>query len=256
MNMFLPVRIRSALIHLLICLFMALMAGLVVFKLWFPSPYNDFAGGTKLFVILISVDVMIGPLLTFVVFNPSKTRRHLMMDVGVIAILQLAALAYGLHTVSQARPVVLAAENKMFRVVTANSVMLDELAHATQGFQSLSWTGPRLVGVRRSANGQEMMRSVELALQGYDVGTRPSYWQPYDKSRSQVVQQAQLLEDMARISLAHQRAVADAARSVGRQAKELCVLPLLARQTGWYVLLDRKTGDVLGFARLDPDVAQ
>jgi len=245
-------RIRPALVHFLVSLVVALVAGFVVFRLWFPSPYSEFSGGGKLFLLLVSVDVLIGPLLTFVAFNPAKPRRHLVIDLSVIGFLQMAALVYGLHTVSQARPVVLAAENKMFRVVPANGVKLDELAQAPTDLQALSWTGPRLVGVRRSTDVQEMMKSVEAAIQGYDVGTRPSYWQPYDKSRQQVISQAQPLADMAGASPRHAQAVADAARIIGRPVNELGALPLIARKTGWYVLLDRKTGDVLGFAKLDP----
>lgn len=245
-------RIRPALIHFLISFTIAVLAALVVFKLWFPAPYDDMAGGSKLFVILVSVDVVLGPLLTFVAFNPSKTRRHLAMDLSVIALLQMAALAYGLHTMASARPVVLAAENMMFRVVVANGVKVDELPLALPDFRSLSWTGPRLVGVRRSASGAEMMQSVNIALQGYDVGSRPSYWQSYEQTRQQVIRQATPLAPMAEASPWHREAVDTAVQSVGRPVGEVSVLPVLTRKTGWYALLDRQTGDVLGFARLDP----
>lgn len=244
-------RLKPALIHFVISLTIALIAALVVFKLWFPAPYDVMAGGSKLFVILVSVDLALGPLLTFVAFNPGKTRQHIMTDLFVIAVLQTMALAYGLNTMASARPVVLAAENMMFRVVTANGVKVDELPQALPDFRALSWTGPRLVGVRRSASGAEMMQSVNMALQGYDVGSRPSYWRSYEQARQQVIQQASPLAPMAATSPWHRDAVAKAALGVGRPVSELAALPVLSRESGWYALLDRKSGDVLGFARLD-----
>ena len=46
-----------------------------------------------LILLMIGVDVVIGPLLTLIVFDPKK--KHLKFDLVVIAALQLAALAYG-----------------------------------------------------------------------------------------------------------------------------------------------------------------
>lgn len=246
-------RVKPALIHFLISACVALVAGFIVFRLWFPSPYTDFAGGTKLFLILITVDVFMGPVLTFVAFNPIKSVRHLAMDLGAIGVMQLVALGYGLHTMAEARPVVLAAENRFFRVVAANDVKADELPQAAEGFGSLSWTGPKLVGVRRSADGKEMMAAVDWAFRGYDVGSRPSYWQAYDKSRAQVVAQAIPLDANAATTSWSKPLVDDAARGAGRLVSELSALPLLTRKTGWYVLVDRKTGDVVGYARLEAE---
>lgn len=253
MKLPLTTRIRPTLTHFFISLTIVLAASFVVFRCWFPAPYNEFAGGNQLFVILVSVDLLVGPLLTFIVCAPGKTRRHLTIDLGGIAALQLIALAYGLHVVAQARPVVLAAENEAFRVVSANEVKFDELGGAPVGYRRLSWTGPQLVGVKPAVDNQDVMRSLELALQGYDMGTRPSRWQPYEQSRKQVMSQARGLDIVAKTSPWHSHAAASAAQSVGCPIQALSVLPMLARKAGWYVLLDRKTGEVLGFARLEPD---
>lgn len=253
MKMLLATRIRPTLIHFFISLLVVLAASLVVFRCWFPAPYNEFAGGNQLFVILVSVDLLVGPLLTFIACAPGKTRRHLAMDLGVIAALQLIALAYGLYVVALARPVVLAAENEAFRVVSANEVKFDELGSAPVGYRRLSWTGPKLVGVKPAVDNQDVMSSLELALQGYDMGTRPSRWQPYEQSRKQVVSQARGLNVVAKASPWHRQAAVSAAQSVGRPIQTLSVLPMLARTAGWYVLLDRGTGEVLGFACLEPD---
>ena len=48
----------------------------------------------------MSVDVVIGPVLTFAVFNRARGSRHLRRDLTVIGILQAAALACGLSSAS------------------------------------------------------------------------------------------------------------------------------------------------------------
>ena len=98
-------RLRASVIHLAISLAIASLAALLVFGWWYPHPYRDLSGGRELFTLVVAVDVVLGPLITLVIFNPAKTRRHLVMDFTVIGLLQVAALAYGLWTVFVARPV-------------------------------------------------------------------------------------------------------------------------------------------------------
>ena len=68
---------------------------------------------------MVGVDVVCGPLLTLVLFNPAKSRRELRLDLSLVAVIQLAALAYGLYSISLARPVIQAFETDRFAVVSA-----------------------------------------------------------------------------------------------------------------------------------------
>ena len=43
-----------------------------MFGLWFPGIYRTVAGGRDLFLLVTGVDVVLGPLLTFAVFNVRK----------------------------------------------------------------------------------------------------------------------------------------------------------------------------------------
>ena len=110
-------RARAAAIHLTISLALAALAGLLVFAVWYPYPYREISGGRELFILVVTVDVVMGPLMTLAVFNLSKPRKELFRDLAVIAVLQIAALVYGLWTVAVARPVHLVFEIDRFRVV-------------------------------------------------------------------------------------------------------------------------------------------
>src|SRR4051812_41758107 len=91
-------RCRAAGVHLLISTAIAAVAAVLVFGLWYPGFYRRVAGGRELFLLVISIDVVLGPLLTFTVFNWAKGWKHLRRDLAVIGAIQLAALIYGLHT--------------------------------------------------------------------------------------------------------------------------------------------------------------
>ena len=121
-------RLKASSIHLGISLAIALLAALLVFGLWYPYPYREISGGRELFLILVAVDVILGPLMTLTIFNRSKPWPELRRDLAIVVLLQLAALSYGLWSVFVARPVHLVFEYDRFRVVHAVEVPPEMLA--------------------------------------------------------------------------------------------------------------------------------
>ena len=88
-------RARAALIHLGASIAVAAIVATMVFVFWYPGPYRSFSGGTELFLLVVSVDLAIGPLIMFVIFDRRKPLAELRRDIGIVIVLQIAALAYG-----------------------------------------------------------------------------------------------------------------------------------------------------------------
>ncbi len=70
--------------------------------LWFPGPLFEVSGAGGLLSILVPADVVLGPLLTLIVYKAGKP--SLKWDLTIIVIVQLAALFYGVWTIAEARP--------------------------------------------------------------------------------------------------------------------------------------------------------
>src|SRR3982750_4022373 len=96
-------RWKAAGIHLLISCGIGLIVGALLFGVWYPPPYFHAAGADVLVLLLVSVDLTLGRLLTLVVFKSGK--RGLKFDLALIAIIQTAALIYGMSIVLVSRPV-------------------------------------------------------------------------------------------------------------------------------------------------------
>lgn len=88
--------------HLAISLGIAGIVVWLIFWEWYPSPLHKALAVTDIFLLLLAVDVVLGPCLTLLVCKAGK--KNLYFDLAVIFSLQLAALGYGLWTVAQARP--------------------------------------------------------------------------------------------------------------------------------------------------------
>lgn len=246
-NLRLRAAARAFVIHLGLSILVATLAGALVLGLWFPYPYRALAGGQQLFWVLVAVDVVCGPLLTAILFNPQKSHRALRFDLTLIATIQLAALLYGLHSISEARPVVLAFEVDRFVAVAARQVNPQPLA---TDLRPLSWTGPELVGTRGPKDGAETLASIDLSLQGVEPSARPDWWQPYESSRPEVKLR------MRPLSVLHGRLPSDAQETVNAatkrtrlQLENINYLPLVSHKSldGWIVLLD-KEANIIGYA--------
>jgi hypothetical protein len=100
----LPHKLRAFSIHFLISL--AIFAGLLylIVVRWYPWPWFPIDGGWQGVRIMIGVDLVLGPVLTFMLFNPAKGRRELTLDFSLIALIQAGALAWGIHLVHGQRP--------------------------------------------------------------------------------------------------------------------------------------------------------
>ena len=244
-------RLKASGIHLGISLCIAAAAALLVFAVWYPWPYRDVSGGRELFLIVIAVDVILGPLITLAIFNRTKSRRELTMDLSVVGLLQVAALAYGLWTVAVARPVHLVFEFDRLRVVHAIDIPEELLGHTPPGIQPEPWSGPTLLAVRPFRSADEKLSATLEALTGVQLAARPDLWQPYAQARPRILEAAQPVEALKR-KLPAQAARVDAAlRQAGLDAAATLYLPMISRATAWTAFIDARTADVVGFAPLD-----
>lgn len=239
---------QAAAWHLLASIAVASLAAVLVFGVWYPHPYDALAGGNDLFRLIVTVDVMMGPLLTFVVFDRAKPHRELWRDLSVIVVLQLAALGYGLYTVYQARPVYLVHEVDRFRVITAPDVDPLDLAQASENFRALPYHGVRVIGVRPSRDGVETLRALESALAGKDLAVTPQRWQELDEgNRTEIRQRAKNLDFLRSRAGASLQALERVISSSGVPPEQLIALPLVGRRDDWCVVLDRRDLRILAY---------
>lgn len=155
--------------HLMVSLLVALLAMGLVFWVWYPSPLDKALGVASIFLLMLCIDVIVGPLLTLLVAK--KGKKTLRMDLVTIGIIQLLALAYGLYMVAQGRPVWIVYDSGRFEVVQAyEAVFESDDSLASNAFQ-LELTGPVWAAVSDSvpssvANGDAYYRA--KFLRDYD----------------------------------------------------------------------------------------
>jgi hypothetical protein len=114
---FLP-KVKAASIHLsLSLLIFAVILYFILFD-WYPEPFFTAQGGWQGIRLMAFVDLVLGPSLTFIVFNHLKKRKEIIADLSIIALVQIAALIWGGYMVYSQRPVALVFWTDAFYTVT------------------------------------------------------------------------------------------------------------------------------------------
>lgn len=245
-------RSRAAAWHLLASLAVASLAAALVFLVWYPYPYGEVAGGSGLFRIIVAVDVIMGPLLTFVVFNSTKPRTELWRDLSVVVALQLSALIYGLYTVYQARPVYLVHEVDRFRVVTAADIDPADLPQAQGAFRELPNFGIRVIGLRPPKDADERMELLGSALAGKDISLVPKLWQDLDAANRQEIRtRAKEAAFLRPRSKDGGQALDRLLAAAGVTAEQALTLPLVGRRDDWSVVMDKRELRIIGYLPVD-----
>jgi hypothetical protein len=243
-------RERAALLHFLIsvAVFSAVIIPLLL--LWYPPPLFFADGGWNVIQIAVGVDIVVGPMLTLVVFKSGK--KGLKFDLSVIALLQFAALAWGVHLMYQERPVFLVFADDRFGTVTTNQISasgrpLDEL-------QKLGNDHPPRVLVKLPDDPKEVM-AIKMAQlkEGTSVFRLAERYEAMTAENLAYVY-AQSIDMEAFLAKRPQyREAYDAfMQKGGLAAKDVAFIPLMCRYDNLIIAINRSDHSIAGSLNIPP----
>ena len=242
-------RWKASLAHLAISLAVAAIVYMAVRFLWYPGHLFELAGGLELLVVIISVDVTLGPLVTLIVFKPGK--RGLEFDLAFIGTVQVVALCYGVYAIAQARPVFITFVKDRFELVRAGEIEDADLAGAPAGFDSLPWFGYRLAGARPPKDVGEQMKYLDRAVMGKDLQYFPRLYVPYPEIAPEAAKSAAPLARLRELNRGREAEVDALVRS-GPAEAQLGFLPMRAGKHDLTVVVRRPGGEVAAILPLRP----
>lgn len=236
-------RFRAAAIHLGLCVFVAFVLLALFWFVWYPAPLFRAVGGLEIFLMLLAIDVVLGPLLTFVVFKVGK--KTLKFDLAVIAIVQVAALTYGVYTLLAGRPVYIASLGDGFKLVQANEVESKELEIAKT---SLPQWGPKWVGTKKSTDPNENERVLLSGAVGGGYAHFPQHHVPLESMHAAMLAKAKPISDLRRSNPTRDAEITAWLASRGYSDQTAVFQPMRAARERMVVVLDAKTAAVIGIA--------
>ena len=238
-------RLYAFLTHLLLSSLVAALTIILVFFIWYPSPLDKAVGVTEIFLIVLGVDIIIGPVMTFVVFKPDKP--GLVLDLFIIVILQFSALAYGISTVFIGRPVFIVFNQDRFdltRGIDVDETSLNIAEQANNPSAKISWLKSRWVGAVAS---KDKKRAEEILFSAIDGGPDwpqlPELYVPLEQVKEQMLKRAQPL------ALLKER---DKQGLLANEPDTLKWLPLHSKARNQTVLIDGKSAEIIKVVDINP----
>jgi hypothetical protein len=242
-------RFRASGFHFLISVAVGMVLLALCWFVWYPEPMLMAIGGHEIFLLVVGIDVVLGPLLTLFVFKSGK--KGMKFDLVVIAILQMGAMAYGVSTLLEGRPVYVAAlalGNK-FEVVQASELTDEQLAQDKSG---LPWLGPRWVATKAPTEKRDISVLNAMGSTGAGRGHLPKLQVPYESMRSEILQGAQTIADLKKHNPAKVQEIDSWLNKHGYNETTARYQPIKISASTFVVILDSKTAAVVGIASFEP----
>ncbi|QER38430.1 type4 fimbrial accessory protein [Acinetobacter suaedae] len=187
-------RLSAMAVHILFSLFLLLIALFLVFHLWYPAPLDKAMGVGTVFWIILVIDLILGPLLTFTVFNPKK--KELKIDLFLVVVIQLAAYFYGLHTVVQGRPVFQVFVVDDIELVREIDLKYESNLKIDKVYKPYIFSQPRWVSAVYSSDPKIAFQQKQDEMFGNSLASRPETYQPFENREEQIESKLIPLNDL------------------------------------------------------------
>ena len=218
---------------------------------WYRWPGWYLADAVTVVVVLVSVDVVLGPLLTFVVAKSSKSRRELTRDIAVIVVIQLCALTYGIVSLWNGRPLYYAFSESVLQLVQAYDIDAEQARLGRDKNPQLAPHGyslPRWIWAPLPQNSDARQKIVQAAISGGDdVISMPQYFKPWEQGLPSLREHLKKPDDVAYFGPAEKKILKGRMRAAGISTDELKSMPLSGRGHPVLAVFDLKTLKIVAF---------
>lgn len=207
---------------------------------WYHWPGWYLADMPTVLAIMVGVDVVLGPLLTFIIADPAKARRALARDVGCIVLVQLVAFTYGTITLWNGRPLFYVFSVNCLSVVQAQDLDRASEASARKSALAPHWYSlPRWIWAPLPSDSEEAANIVQSAVQGgYDVTARPAYFRPWASGATELRSQLKRVDDIKFFSLKEKEVLKARMTAMGLAPDRADTIPLTGRKRPLLVVFD------------------
>ena len=189
-------RIKFFIKHLSVSLIVGTLVLGWIFTVWYPLPLAKATGVTNIVLLMLAIDVIIGPILGLIVYKAHK--KSLKFDLMVIVLLQLVALSYGIYSLAEGRPVWLAFNGNRFELIRNNELLDVSVDSSVDNeYYHPSLLGPKYVAVKIAENKLEREKNMFDELMGdISLAQRPERYVAIAEANGRIIETAEDISDL------------------------------------------------------------
>lgn len=239
-------RTKFFLSHFFLSFLIALLIVGLVFFIWYPFPLATAVGVTYIFSMLLVIDVIVGPILGWLVYKEGK--KTLKFDLTVIIAIQIAALCYGIYSIEQGRPAWLAYNVDRFELIRKNEIVEQNIKQAKPQFQQPSRLKPQFVATEFSEDANQ--RSEDMfaeVFNGISIAQRPERYVELTQAKKKIQKYVLPLD-----KLEHYNSKVEVQKTLTKYPEVNAWVPLQANAVDMVVLIKKETAEVIKIVDLRP----
>ena len=243
-------KIKAFLIHLAISSAIIGIVFAVIFFFWYPRPYFQANGAWSVIRVLVMVDLVMGPLLTLVLFK--KGKPGLVFDISMVAFVQIAALVYGVQVIFGERPYYLVFAVDRVEVVGKVEVDANKIKYPDLKIKPNK--GPILVFADFPEDKEERNKILfEVVTEGKpDLERRPEYYHPYISNTDRVIQKGKSLSLLVGDNKDSKIKVDRFLKRYNGKLEDYLFLPMVGKNNDMALIIDNITGLPVDGIAVDP----
>jgi hypothetical protein len=217
---------------------------------WYRWPGWYLADATPVVTVLIGVDLVIGPLMTFVIASNSKAHHVLARDIGIIVAVQLCALIYGATSLWSGRPLYYAFSENLLQMVQAYDIdsQESELGRKQNAGLAPHWYSlPRWIWAPLPPNPEEAKKIMVGAITGADdVISMPRYFKPWEQGLPSLRGQLKKVDDVSYFSRGEKKRLKERMQAAGFATDQMNTMPFTGRGKPLLAVFDLANLKIIG----------
>jgi len=238
-------RLKAFSLHLLSsATVLTLILGSLYFG-WYRWPGWHLTDVTTVVLVMVCVDVVLGPTLTFIIANQKKSRRELARDIGIIVVVQLCALIYGSVSLWNGRPLYYAFSESVLQLVQAYDIDAKDAEIGRRQNPGLAphwYSLPRWIWAPLPQNPEESRKIIVSAITGGDdVISMPKYFKPWEDGLPSLRGKLKKVDDVAYFAKSEKKKLKERMKAAGLPDDQANTMPLTGRGYPLLVVFDPTT---------------
>lgn len=233
------------LLHLFFSACVTILGLNLLLSLWFPDGLAQSSGMGGILVIIILIDVVLGPLLTLIIANPKKSARMLRWNLFTIALIQLAGLAYGVQNLASLRPINLVLFENRLEITYARERMERPFTQNQDKAFPITWAGPELLVFNMPEDKALAWDILNAGGKGFGVGAFTDHLLTWSQGLVQVKKAAVPASKIMEADPEWQRALIKYCATFSQQIENIGVISLRGREGRGALLVNLESGQPL-----------
>lgn len=212
---------------------------------WYRWPGWYLTGVQHVLPVIVGVDLVLGPLLTFVIASPKKPASTLGRDIACIVAVQLIALGYGSVTLWHGRPLYYAYSETELSVVQAMDLEPSEVALGRRTNPALAphwYSLPRWIWAPLPDDPHTRDSIINSAISGgFDVTARPRYFRDWAQGLPTLREHLKKVDDLRYFSGNQRKLLRQRMQASGFPPDQPITLPMTGHGVPLLAVFDPRT---------------